>query len=90
MESPNPQIQVSLQDEKASDQFPMKAWVKDIFEPLIDSIEVAVFVLDCSGAIKRVNRYFLEQYPWSMPDLISKNIFELMPDLNDMGVKKSD
>jgi len=89
MGSPNPQMQVSLQDKKANDQLPMKAWMKDICEPLIDSIEVAVFVLDCSGEIKLVNRYFLEQYPWSTPDLISKNIFELMPDLNDLGVKKT-
>jgi len=57
MGSPNPQMQVSLQDKKANDQLPMKAWMKDICEPLIDSIEVAVFVLDCSGEIKLVNRY---------------------------------
>jgi PAS domain S-box-containing protein len=85
----NPQGRVSLQDKKANGRIPMNMRMNEIFEPLIDSIEVAVFMLDCSGAIERVNRYFLEQYPWSRPDLIGKNIFELMPDLNDMGVKKT-
>lgn len=66
----------------------MKTWVADIFEPLIDSMEVAVFILDCAGAIHRVNRYFLRQYPWAMEDLIGQNIFELMPDLEDLGVKE--
>ncbi len=77
-----------MQNERASELLLRKAWVADIFEPLIDSIDIAVFILDCTGAIHRVNRYFLEQYAWMTEDLIGQNIFELMPDLHDLGVRE--
>jgi PAS domain S-box-containing protein len=86
-ESSNPHIRVPLKVD-GTRSLPFERWMEDIFEPLIDSMEEAVFVLDRSGTIHRVNRYFLNQYPWSSEDVVGQNIFELMPDLNDLGVKR--
>jgi PAS domain S-box-containing protein len=59
-----------------------------MFESFIDSIDVGVYVLDCSGTITRVNQYVLEHYQWETRELVGENIFELMPDLKELGVEK--
>ncbi|UCD56393.1 MAG: PAS domain S-box protein [Candidatus Hydrogenedentota bacterium] len=87
VEQLNPQGGYLLQGKKVS-PLSSKKWAVDIFEPLIDSIEVGVYVLDLSGTIKRVNRFILEQYEWEADELVGKNIFELLPDLSDMGLER--
>jgi PAS domain S-box-containing protein len=64
-------------------------WLGNMFEPLIDSVDVGVYVLDCQGIIRRVNKYVLEHYVWETKELIGQNIFELMPDLNEMGIEEN-
>jgi two-component system NtrC family sensor kinase len=66
---------------------PSPQWIKYMFEPFLDSIQVGIFVLDCDGIIKRVNKCFLEQYRWEPEDLVGQNIFEMLPDLVNLGVK---
>jgi PAS domain S-box-containing protein len=72
---------------KSNLPLPSAEWIESMFESFIDSIEVGVFVLDTNAIIRRVNKYMLEQYPWP-EELIGQNIFELMPDLADLGVEK--
>ncbi|MBI4831235.1 MAG: PAS domain S-box protein [Candidatus Lindowbacteria bacterium] len=67
---------------------PSAKWIEAMFESFIDSIDVGVFVLDTAGIINRVNRFITGQYRWKPAELIGKNIFELMPDLRDLGVEE--
>jgi len=67
---------------------PFQKWMGEIFEPLINSIDAGVYVLDCQGVIKRVNKYVLEHYKWEMSELIGENIFELFPDLDNVGIEE--
>ncbi|NQU06914.1 MAG: PAS domain S-box protein, partial [Candidatus Abyssubacteria bacterium] len=64
-------------------------WIAGIFEPLIDSIEVGIYVLDNSGIVKRVNKFILENYGWKTGELLGQNIFDLMPDLAEAEVEKN-
>ena len=64
-------------------------WIAGIFEPLIDSIEVGIYVLDNSGIVKRVNKFIVENYGWQAGELLGQNIFELMPDLAEAEVEKN-
>jgi len=66
-----------------------KEWIADIFNCFMDSIDVGVYVLDCTGVIERVNRFMLDNYDWEEPELIGRNIFELMPDLGDAGLEEN-
>jgi PAS domain S-box-containing protein len=65
-----------------------KGWVADIFDAFIDSIDVGVYILDCNGIIKQVNRFIVEQYGWEPHELLERNIFELMPDLGEVGIEE--
>lgn len=67
---------------------PSPKWIKSMFELFIDFIDIGIFVLDCKGVVNRVNKSLLEQYQWRPEDLLGKNIFELIPDLTEMGVEK--
>ncbi len=67
---------------------PFQKWMGEIFEPLINSIDVGVYVLDCQGVIKHVNKYVLEHYEWETRELIGENIFELFPDLANAGIEE--
>lgn len=63
-------------------------WAELMFESFIDSIDVGVYVLDCNGVVTRVNAYMVEQYQWDTDELVGKNIFELLPDLAQLGVEE--
>jgi PAS domain S-box-containing protein len=65
-----------------------RKWVADIFDAFIDSIDVGVYILDCDGIVKRVNRFIVEQYGWEPHELLETNIFELMPDLGEVGIEE--
>ncbi|RJP16626.1 MAG: PAS domain S-box protein [Candidatus Abyssobacteria bacterium SURF_5] len=67
---------------------PSPKWIKCMFESFIDSIDIGIFVLDCNGVINRVNKSLLDQYRLNTEELLGRNIFELMPDLADLGVEK--
>lgn len=67
---------------------PVQTWMGEIFESLINSIDVGVYVLDCQGVIRRVNDYVLEHYQWETRELIGENIFELFPDLDNAGIEE--
>lgn len=84
----NPRAQAPLQHDGLS-SLTSKEWIADIFEPLIDSIDVGVYVLDRSGVIVRVNTFILKQYAWEAEELIGQNIFLLLPDLTDIGMEEN-
>lgn len=86
-EQPNPRAR-SLKRSKIDTTLSSKGWIADIFDPLIDSIEVGVYVLDREGVIKQVNRFIVETYGWEQNELLGKNIFELMPDLGGAGIEE--
>ncbi|GAB4352306.1 MAG: hypothetical protein Kow0099_36540 [Candidatus Abyssubacteria bacterium] len=60
--------------------------MSEVFAALINSIDVGVYVLDVNGTILWINRYILEHYRWELNELVGQNIFELIPDLAEMGV----
>jgi len=64
-------------------------WITGMFDSFLDSIDVGVFVLDCDGVIKLVNKFVLDQYGWEKDELMGRNIFELMPDLNEAGLEEN-
>jgi len=73
---------------KSTTPLPAQEWFEPMFMEFLDSIDVGVYVLDLKGVITRVNRYILDHYQWEMKELAGQNIFELMPDLIDMGVEE--
>ena len=86
-ESSNPSTP-GLTQPRVGDPLTSKGWIADVFDLFVDSIEVGVFVLDCKGVVKRVNRFVLEQYGWTLTDLLDKNVFDVMPDLGEAGVEE--
>ena len=65
-----------------------KGWVAEIFDAFVNSIDVGVYILDCNGLVKQVNRFIVEQYGWEAHELLERNIFELMPDLGEVGIEE--
>ncbi len=86
-ESSNPRAPAEVRRAQDGSLSP-KGWIVDIFDRFLDSIEVGVYVLDCAGVIKRVNRFITDRYDWKPHELIGRNIFELMPDLGEAGVEE--
>ena len=74
-------------DPEQGDILSFQKWRGEIFEPLINSIEIGVYVLDCNAVIKRINNYVLEHYGWEIGELIGENIFELFPDADDAEIE---
>jgi PAS domain S-box-containing protein len=77
-----------LTQPRKSDLLASSGWIADVFDAFVDSIEVGLYVLDCEGVVKRVNRFILEHYGWGLDELLERNIFDLMPDLGEAGVEE--
>jgi PAS domain S-box-containing protein len=63
--------------------------IGELFAAVIDCIDVGVYVLDVKGTILRVNKYILDHYQFEPDELVGHNIFELNPDLAEMGIAKA-